>query len=248
MQKFARHALHQVKVIGSNLENNLNGLPVASARSSSLRMLSSQGAEPSGSSIPYPPVNPKPTPDPPGGVLDRPALVEGFKAVPKEPKFLGLAGAIPFLALAPPIAAGIPIIPADLVANAATLQIGYGAVIASFLGGIHWSMAMASFGKPTTQDNADRYIWSVIPALMAWPALVMQPGPGSLVVGSTLGVAYLVDRSFAKRHLLPSWYMALRLPLTLAAVTGMAITCSSSLLGTRVPEKGPPVVPAEMEE
>jgi len=33
----------------------------------------------------------------------------------------------------------------------------------------------------------------------------MQPGPGSLVVGSTLGVAYLVDRSFAKRHLLPSW-------------------------------------------
>jgi len=43
-------------------------------------------------------------------------------------------------------------------------------------------------------------------------------------------------------------YMALRLPLTLAAVTGMAITCSSSLLGTRVPEKGPPVVPAEMEE
>jgi len=57
-------------------------------------MLSSQGAEPSGSSIPYPPVNPKPTPDPPGGVLDRPALVEGFKAVPKEPKFLGLAGRV----------------------------------------------------------------------------------------------------------------------------------------------------------
>ena len=56
------------------------------------------------------------------------------------------AGAIPFLALAPPIAQSLPFLPADLVANAALLQIGYGASIASFLGGIHWAMAMAEYG------------------------------------------------------------------------------------------------------
>ena len=37
-------------------------------------------------------------------------------------------------------------------------------------------------------------------------------------------------RSFAAKGLLPSWYMALRLPLTLAAVSGMAITLIGSLM------------------
>lgn len=56
------------------------------------------------------------------------------------------AGAIPFLALSPPIAQMLPLLPAGLLANAALLQIGYGATIASFLGGIHWAMAMAEYG------------------------------------------------------------------------------------------------------
>ncbi len=32
------------------------------------------------------------------------------------------------------------------MANAALLQLGYGASIASFLGGIHWAMAMSGYG------------------------------------------------------------------------------------------------------
>lgn len=55
-------------------------------------------------------------------------------------------GAIPFIALSPPIAQALPLLPADLVASAGLLQIGYGASIASFLGGIHWAMAMAHYG------------------------------------------------------------------------------------------------------
>lgn len=60
------------------------------------------------------------------------------------------AGAIPFLALSPPIAQMLPMLPAGLLANAALLQIGYGATIASFLGGIHWAMAMAEYGGAST--------------------------------------------------------------------------------------------------
>lgn len=56
-----------------------------------------------------------------------------------------LAGVIPFLALSPPIAASLPL-PVDLLQNAALLQVAYGASIASFLGGIHWAMAMAEYG------------------------------------------------------------------------------------------------------
>ena len=36
--------------------------------------------------------------------------------------------------------------PAELLQNAALLQVAYGASIASFLGGIHWAMAMAEYG------------------------------------------------------------------------------------------------------
>ena len=65
---------------------------------------------------------------------------------------------------------------------------------------------IGSKGVPSSpQDNTDRYIWSVMPCLLAWPAVTMQPGPGAFVVAIAVGSAYVVDRSFAKRALLPSW-------------------------------------------
>ena len=65
-----------------------------------------------------------------------------------------VAGAIPFLALSPPIAQSLPLLPADLVASAALLQLGYGASIASFLGGIHWALAMAEYGGARSASQA----------------------------------------------------------------------------------------------
>ena len=62
-------------------------------------------------------------------------------------------GVIPFLALSPPIAASLPL-PADLVQHAALLQVAYGANIASFLGGIHWAMAMAEYGGKIDTHSA----------------------------------------------------------------------------------------------
>ena len=38
-----------------------------------------------------------------------------------------------------------------------------------------------------------------------------------------------MDRAFASKGLLPSWYMTLRLPLTLAAVAGMSLTLVASV-------------------
>jgi Protein of unknown function (DUF3429) len=53
------------------------------------------------------------------------------------------AGVIPFIALSPPIAAVLPL-PADVVQHAALLQLGYGATILSFLGGVHWGIALVA--------------------------------------------------------------------------------------------------------
>lgn len=146
--------------------------------------------------------------------------------MPTTPKLLGLAGVIPFVALSPPIANALPMMPADIVANAALLQLTYGASIASFLGGVHWSLAMVNFtGTKAGQESvADRYIWSVTPCLLAWPAVTMASGPGSFIVASVLGVSYMMDRSFAKRGLLPPWYMVLRKYLTAGAFTGLTVS------------------------
>ncbi|KAK9794350.1 hypothetical protein WJX73_010149 [Symbiochloris irregularis] len=83
--------------------------------------------------------------------------------VPPTARLLGLAGVLPFIALSPPVAGILPFIPADLVANAGLLQLGYGASIASFLGGIHWSLAMVHYpGTKAAFDAAsDRYIWKL---------------------------------------------------------------------------------------
>ena len=35
----------------------------------------------------------------------------------------------------------------------------------------------------------------------------MGGGPGAFVIAVTLSIVYVVDRSFARRRLLPPWYM-----------------------------------------
>ncbi len=58
-----------------------------------------------------------------------------------------------------------------------------------------------------SRGNLERYLWGVTPSLMAWPAVAMGGGPGAFVVAVTLGIVFVVDRSFARRRLLPPWYM-----------------------------------------
>lgn len=59
------------------------------------------------------------------------------------------AGALPFWVFSPAVA---PLLPLDLVvdpallANPGLLQVGYGATILSFLGGVHWGLAMTNVG------------------------------------------------------------------------------------------------------
>ena len=73
--------------------------------------------------------------------------------------------------------------------------------------------------------SKERYLWSVTPSLLAWPIITLPAGPGSFIMALVFGGIYSVDRAFARKGLLgPSWYMDLRLPLTLGAVSGLAVT------------------------
>ena len=68
-------------------------------------------------------------------------------------------------------------------------------------------MSTGAVGSGASLGNLERYLWGVTPSLMAWPAVAMGGGPGAFVVAITLGIVFVVDRSFARRRLLPPWYM-----------------------------------------
>ena len=134
-------------------------------------------------------------------------------AIPPAPLLLGLAGLVPFWALAvgllPHGALGVA--PPALDAALAT----YGAIIVSFLGGIRWGLAVPA-GDPGTN-----YATSVLPSLVAW-ALLAAPEPWRL---AGLGLVALalgpIDLGLVRAGLAPAWFGRLRMILSIGA--GLAL-------------------------
>ena len=98
----------------------------------------------------------------------------------------------------------------------------YAAVIASFLGGIHWGLAL----RENSAQRTVHLIWGVIPSLLAWVAVVMPAYAGLPLLGLILLACYLVDRRTWPEAGLRHW-MTLRFRLTLVSVL-------SCLLGAAV--------------
>ncbi len=129
----------------------------------------------------------------------------------RAPLWLGYGGLLPFLVLAP--ASLFDRIHGDLWSHA---LYGYGAIILTFVGALHWGIAMMS----STCDERTRlraYVWSVVPALLAWPALLLSPLDASLVLVAGFVAHYWRDRRLAGEAGLPGWYLPLRFRLTSVA-------------------------------
>ena len=132
--------------------------------------------------------------------------------VPRLAVSLGFAGLIPFYvcAIALWVTASGPI------ANTAWLALlAYAAVIASFMGAVHWGLALHGLDTGGLTPPVLRQPgFSVVPALVAWLAL-LSPAPWVLVVLIILfPLIYLQDKRAAARGLAPDWYLDLRRPLT----------------------------------
>ncbi|RVT40862.1 DUF3429 domain-containing protein [Sphingobium algorifonticola] len=134
------------------------------------------------------------------------------------PFILGLAGLLPpLLALAAVIWGG-----SSWSFLAISLVYFYAATILAFLGGIWWGFAAA-------QPSAPPWLYSaaVIPQLVsfatAWPWAVGQewPGPSLVVLAMALMGTLLVDRRLVRMSIAPSWWLALRVPLS----GGLATVC-----------------------
>jgi len=121
---------------------------------------------------------------------------------------LGYAGLIPFVLCALLMWLVTPEVH-PLVAIALA---GYGATIASFLGGIHWGIGL----RQGASHRNLHLIWGVIPSILAWIAVIMPAYAGLPLLALLLLACYLVDRKTWPEAGLRDW-LTLRFRLTVVS-------------------------------
>lgn len=121
---------------------------------------------------------------------------------------LGLAGALPFVTLAMLLwwrSDGNH-------ALALAALTGYGAVILSFLGGIHWGLALRD-----PQGDGRMFAISVVPSLLGWVAVLLPAIPGLAL----LAAGFLGQMVLDWRLALAPWFRLLRMLLTAIVVVSL---------------------------
>jgi len=119
--------------------------------------------------------------------------------VPPAAKGLGALGALPFIILA----VSSPFLEGALHEQASFALAAYGAVILSFLGGIHWGLAIAGFG-PADGPSYRRLTIGVTPSLIGWGSLFLPTAAGLLVLAAVFASMLLVDSQASRKSRGPS--------------------------------------------
>ena len=139
--------------------------------------------------------------------------------VPFSAGWLGGLGAVPFIGLA----VAIPFLndpPRTLVAHA---LVAYGATILSFLGGVHWGLAIGSRSGAENGKLPARLILSVVPSLAGWAALLVPETTGLFILAMAVAAMLWVDIRATRVGQAPPWYPKLRIPLTCVVVATLLI-------------------------
>ena len=140
-------------------------------------------------------------------------------AAPTPALVLGLAGLIPFL-----VGALMELTDARWQGITGTdLVRTYGAAILAFMGGAQWGASLRGAEEPWA-----RYSYSVIPALLAWPALLLEPRDGLVVLVGGFLFVYVLDEWMRYRGWLPAWYLRLRRLLTAVVLASLGVTLSAT--------------------
>lgn len=138
------------------------------------------------------------------------------KRVPGAALVLGWLGLLPFVAGAVMLWVGGP------GWMEAALRY-YAAAILAFIGGIHWGLAIADSKAPLSFEGKLQLALSVIPALVAWVAL-MRPVEASLLIMAFAFLLLLVGDMLATiAGEAPGWYPRLRIPLTVGVILSLLL-------------------------
>jgi Protein of unknown function (DUF3429) len=100
---------------------------------------------------------------------------------------------------------------------ALTAMRAYAIAILSFLGGVRWGAALG-------EDGAARTFWhSVVPSLLAWATIFMQPVLALAILAMTFAGQGAWDVLSAQGGALPGWYGNIRMKLTFMVTAALLI-------------------------
>jgi hypothetical protein len=128
-------------------------------------------------------------------------------------QFLTYGGLIPFLG-----SIAIPFIYPDFLGlNYDHIILTYGAVIASFIAGIHWGIYLFK------ETPINLFIHSNIAALLAWFAVLADiPGsPGILLI--CFFYLLFIDKQLSNAGIIEDWYMRMRLIASVIVILALGV-------------------------
>ncbi|KAH0293176.1 hypothetical protein M436DRAFT_81254 [Aureobasidium namibiae CBS 147.97] len=160
-----------------------------------------------------------------------------LEGVPREAYTLGMAGVLPYLGTSVSTIycaweithahnTGSGFLMSEQTAEAALhvlepLQVGYGAVIISFLGAIHWGLEFAGYGG---HQGYKRYAIGVWTPAVAWPTIFLPVEYALITQFVAFNFLYYTDSRASKRGWAPPWYAVYRFVLTF--IVGASIVMS----------------------
>jgi hypothetical protein len=139
-------------------------------------------------------------------------------SIPSVPLWLGAGGLIPFVILTGAVWFSDE---AYRIMAYEWLRT-YAAVILSFVGALHWGFAMLH-PKMTESERNTVMAWSIVPALVAWLALLAPLRHGLAVTAAMFALHYAMDRAFVQRFALTEWYLPLRGGLTIVVIVCLTL-------------------------
>ncbi len=147
---------------------------------------------------------------------------------PSTAKWLGYAGALPFLGLSAAllgIGEGIGEGISDFFSpsHIAFALLSYGAIILSFLGGLHWGRAVTSPADNQILPARIALIWSVSLSLTGWFALFLPLYWAAGVLLAGFAAALTADLIWLKKGYWPYWMRGLRVQLSCVAMASMSL-------------------------
>lgn len=101
------------------------------------------------------------------------------------------------------------------------LQMGYGAVIISFLGAIHWGLEWAKFGGA---QGYPRYALGIVAPAVAWPTLLLPVEYALIAQFTAFSFLYFADARAVIRGWAPAWYSTYRFVLTFIVGGSIVVT------------------------
>ena len=135
-------------------------------------------------------------------------------------RLIGYVGLVPFIGLGVMVLLG----EGEFASRAALAMVTYGAVIFSFIGGLHWGLVLLH-----SQGSVGRL--SIIalgigPSLLAWLAILVSLKLALVLL--VMGFAALLGLDFAAHRSgrVPSWFLSTRIVLTCVVIACLLVLFS----------------------